>query len=228
MNDVYVLMNDYTQPNITYALKCYIDTDKDNRRGSSLTFPEYLASPECPEELYMIYNDKKKYLDFDYYHISSKHYISSKLLEVLKKIKSAPFITKKIIPISELTGERLITDRDYYIIYFFPETKAVDIEHSIFEETNEGWTMPIEFKLNKTIYEYDVLELDKAKGKTVNRMETKIGGHIIGTSKFKDAIEASNITGVKLVPLAEAFSHYCRDHHIDISSLKKRQRPKLP
>jgi len=129
-------------------------------------------------------------------------------------------VKNKIIIIFILNGEK--QDHNYFYIAFDRGAWAkgvqlnkefifYDEEHSIFEREKDGSIIPTgDIVLTKNVEAYDFFQL----------IDTYyLGRYIIVNEKIKEKVEASEIKGVKVIPLNDAFKTHCKDYRVSISDL---------
>lgn len=214
-------MNDFEADSVPEFLYGVIDTEKrlsstGDLQGSPYSFPYYLKSDECPEQLLLICEHTEASLHFDYYKMGMGHLASDKLLGLINNLRCSKYISKKLIALNVKGDQPIRLDLNY--IYFLNNESLIDEDASKFEEDKFGNLMPHSLNLNNDASAYDIFTINK----------TLLSGYMILSSVAADMILESSLAGVKIVALEDAFKHHCEDYHYDIELSKKPKKRKIP
>ncbi|CDG96433.1 Imm43 family immunity protein [Xenorhabdus bovienii] len=216
----YVLMNDYKSSLIPRYLHALVDTKKQvnenwDYEGSDYSFPYYMKELECPDSLFLLCNRNVGALNFNYYFHGSGHIASNKFIDLFNDLKTCEIISKNLIATSIKDGSVIRDDFNY--LYFIGNDDFLDLNNSELEEDRSGSLMPHKLIINNPS-NIDVFTI----------RSTLLADFLIFSESAVEKFLKMKISGVKIVPLDEAFKNYCLDYGYDIGSSRKRVKRKLP
>ncbi|CCN38635.1 hypothetical protein VIBNIWn13_p0041 [Vibrio nigripulchritudo Wn13] len=218
-DEFFVLMNDVRDDRSPPNRLGLLDIKKGKQcpvKDASVAFPYDVRYIE-QDTIFWNFNERIA-LDFDYLHFDG-HIMSERLFNVLSAYTSSPLKVKSVSV--WMNGKEQTTTFKYLAFdqgewrhgeQMHPSRVFYDTDHSSFEVGRLKEIIPTgRITLTNNATHYDFFEL----------LGTVYGlhSHLILNRKVRDDLTGQDFRGIKILPLQQAFSEYCRDYNVRLSQI---------